>query len=88
MAMFGMDIAQVRSLAQLLGQKASDIESLRSQVTSKLNSTEWKGPDADRFRNDWNGTLSSQLQNVVQQLREAQKRATQNAAEQEATSSR
>lgn len=88
MAMFGMDIAQVRSLAQLLGQKASDIESLRSQVTSKLNSTEWKGPDADRFRNDWNGTLSSQLQNVVQQLREAQKRATQNAAEQESTSSR
>ncbi len=86
MAFFGMDIEQVRSLANQLGQKAQVIDDLINTITSQLSSTDWKGPDADNFRNDWNGTLTSQLRNVAQALRDAQDRANRNASEQETTS--
>lgn len=86
MAIYGMDIEQVRQLANQLGQKAEQIDHIVQEVTSRLGGTDWKGPDAERFRNDWQGTLSSQLRKVAQTLRDTQTRATQNAAQQEQTS--
>lgn len=86
MAMYGMDIEQVRQLANQLGQKAEQIDHIIQDITSRLGSTDWKGPDAEQFRNDWQGTLSSQLRNVAQTLRDTQTRATQNASAQEQTS--
>lgn len=87
MAVYGMDIEQVRSLAAQLGQKADQIDSLISEVTSKLGATNWTGPDANQFRSDWSGTLTTQLRTVAQTLRDTQQRATQNAAQQEQASS-
>lgn len=83
---YGMDIEQVRQLANQLGQKAQTIDEVISTITNQLGSTDWKGPDADQFRNDWNGTLTTQLRNVAQALRDAQQRANKNAQEQEQTS--
>lgn len=83
---YGMDIEQVRQLANQLGQKAQTIDEVISTITNQLGSTDWKGPDADQFRNDWNTTLSTQLRNVAQALRNAQQRANKNAQEQEQTS--
>lgn len=83
MAFFGMDIQQVRNLANQLEQKAQTIDDLIRAITSQLSSTDWKGPDADKFRNDWNGTLTSQLRNVARQLRATKDRANRNAQEQE-----
>ena len=87
MAVYGMDIEQVRSLAAQLGQKADQIDSLISEVTSKLGATDWTGPDANQFRSDWSGTLTTQLRSVAQTLRDTQQRATQNASQQEQASS-
>ena len=86
MAMFGMDIAQVRTLATSLNTKAGEIDTIVNRVTSELQSTQWKGPDAENFRSDWNGALTKQLRNVAQQLRDASQRATRNANEQEQAS--
>ena len=87
MAVYGMDIEQVRSLAAQLGQKADQIDSLISEVTSKLGATDWTGPDDNQFRSDWSGTLTTQLRSVAQTLRDTQQRATQNASQQEQASS-
>jgi hypothetical protein len=81
-----MDVQQVRELASLLGKKAGEIDQLISTISSKLAGTDWRGPDAERFRSDWNGQLTTSLKNVAQNLRDTQTRATKNAADQETTS--
>ena len=86
MAVWGMDIQQVKELAALLGQKASDVDGIISTITSKLNATQWEGPDAQKFRSDWSGQHTQQLKSVAEALRATQTAANKNAAEQETTS--
>ena len=86
MAMYGMDIEQVRQLATLFGQKADDIQQIIQTVSSRLSSTNWVGPDADQFENDWNSTLVPDLRRVEQSLRDAQQKANKNASDQSSTS--
>ena len=59
MAVWGLDIQQVRALAQRLEQKAQEIDQITSTLTSKLGATQWTGPDATKFRNDWSGSYTS-----------------------------
>jgi uncharacterized protein YukE len=86
MAVWGLDVEQVRQLSSQLNQKAADIESILSTLTSALNSTQWEGPDANQFRNDWSGQHTSSLRNVANALRDAGAKAQQNASAQEQTS--
>jgi hypothetical protein len=44
------------------------------------------GPDRERFLADWTGQHQAQLNQVVQALQDASRRATANAAEQEQAS--
>lgn len=83
MAIWGLDVQQVRQLSSQLNQKANDIQSILSTLTSALNSTEWQGPDATAFRNEWSGTHTSSLRQVVQALQDAAQKAAQNATQQE-----
>ncbi len=86
MAMIGMDVEQVRQLATLFGAKADAINDIITEIGNRLNSTEWKGQDADQFKNDWNSNLTTQLRNVEQALRDAQQKANKNASDQDSTS--
>ena len=86
MAVWGLDVQQVRQLSSQLNQKAADIDSVLSTLTSALNSTQWEGPDANQFRSDWSGQHTSALRQVAQALRDAGQKASQNAAAQEQTS--
>lgn len=86
MAVWGLDVQQVRQLSTQLSQKAGDIDSILSTLTSALNSTQWEGPDATQFRNDWSGQHTSALRQVAQALRDASQKAAQNATAQEQTS--
>lgn len=86
MALFGQDIDQVRQLAGQLNAKAGDIESVISQLTSAVNSVQWMGPDAERFRSDWQGQHVPQLRQVVNALQNASQHATRNANEQQQAS--
>ena len=86
MAMIGMDVEAVRGLARSFEQKATAIDEIITTINSQLSSVEWKGNDAEQFRNDWNTTLTTQLRNVAQALRDAQQKANKNAQDQETTS--
>lgn len=83
MAVWGLDVQQVRQLGQQLNQKAGEIESILGSLTSALNATQWEGPDATAFRNEWSGQHTSALKQVINALRDASTKATQNASAQE-----
>lgn len=86
MAFLGMDIEGVRALAQQFGEKAQTVEDVISTISGQVQSVDWKGTDADQFKSEWEGTLSSQLRNVADALRQAQTTANNNADEQEQAS--
>lgn len=86
MAMWGLDIQQVRQLSTQLNQKAGEIENALTTLTNALNGTQWEGPDATSFRSDWSGQHTAALRQVIQALRDAATKAQQNANAQEQTS--
>lgn len=86
MAMWGADVQQLRQLGSKLQEGASQIETQKSNLTSLLNSTNWKGPDADKFREEWSGTHTTQLTKVAEALKEASTRAKRNADQQDQAS--
>ena len=86
MAFLGMDIEGVRALAQQFGEKAQTVEDVISTISGQVQSVDWKGTDADQFKSEWQVTLSSQLPNVADALRQAQTTANNNADEQEQAS--
>ncbi|MDZ4234086.1 MAG: WXG100 family type VII secretion target [Dietzia sp.] len=86
MALFGQDIDQVRQLAAQLNAMAGDIESVISQLTSAVDSVQWMGPDAERFKSEWKGQHVPQLRQVVSALQAASQNASRNASEQQQAS--
>ncbi|WP_104043814.1 WXG100 family type VII secretion target [Arthrobacter sp. ZGTC412] len=82
MAIWGADVQQLRQLGSKLQAGASEIESQRTNLTSLLNNTEWRGPDADRFKDQWNGEHTKMLNQVAEALKEAGNKAKRNAEEQ------
>lgn len=84
--MYGMSISEVQSLASQLDQKAGEIETIITTITSTLGSTQWVGPDATAFRSEWEGTHTAQLRNVVTALRDTATVARKNAQMQQETS--
>ena len=86
MAMWGADVQQLRQLGSKLQEGASQIETQKSNLTSLLNSTDWKGPDADKFREEWSGTHTTQLTKVAEAWKEASTRAKRNADQQDQAS--
>lgn len=83
---WGLDVQQVRDLATNLDREADGIDQVLSKLTSILGGTQWTGPDATQFRNDWQGAHSNALRRVSQALRETAQLARSNAAQQEQTS--
>ena len=55
MAIWGADIAQLKTLGTKLQAGSSEIDKQKSLLTKVLEGTDWKGPDADKFRSEWNG---------------------------------
>lgn len=82
MAFVGADVEQLNQLAAQLNNKANDIQNVISQLTSAINSVEWKGNDANKFRSDWQGQYVGQLKQVVSGLQTASQNAKRNAQEQ------
>ncbi|MBS1847163.1 MAG: WXG100 family type VII secretion target [Actinobacteria bacterium] len=88
MALEGMDVAAVQQLAQLLNQKADDINSTMQQLNGQINNSTsiWVGNDANQFRSEWQSTHVQQLNAVVNGLHDAAQKAIQNAQQQEQAS--
>ena len=86
MAMWGADVQQLKTLGSKLSAGSNEIEQQRNTLNKVLHSTDWKGPDADKFRSEWNGQHVAALAKVSQALQEAGKQASRNATEQESAS--
>jgi len=86
MAIWGADVQQLKTLGSKLQAGSNEIEQQRNTLNKVLHSTDWKGPDADRFRNEWQSQHMTALSKVAQALDEAGKKATKNANEQEQAS--
>ena len=83
MAIWGADVQQLRQLGSKLQAGATEIDNQKSNLNSLLQSTNWKGPDADKFRNEWSGTHTAMLTKVAEALKEAGDKARRNAEEQD-----
>jgi uncharacterized protein YukE len=86
MALFGQDIEQVQQLSVQLNSKADEIQNVISALSSAVSSVQWMGPDAERFKSEWQSTHVSQLRQVVEALRTASQNARKNAQEQQTAS--
>jgi uncharacterized protein YukE len=86
MAVWGLDVEQVRTLSSKLNQEASAIQQILSSLTSQLSGTQWTGPDSEHFRSDWSGQHTAALNKVIAALQEASQKAQANATAQETTS--
>ena len=83
----GMDIGEVRHLSSQLQSSADEIQNIINKITHQLGSVQWVGADANRFRDDWHGTHSQQLNSVKNALEQAGQQARSNAEQQEQASS-
>ena len=84
----GMDIGQVRGFSGQLSTSAGQINEIVSKLSAMLGNTQWVGPDAAQFRQNWDCVHVQALRRVVAELQEASQRARQNADDQETTSAR
>ncbi len=83
MTFTGMDVEQVRHLSSQLTHQADQIETILVSLTGTLDSTQWTGPDSERFRNEWATSHTSGLRQIVSAMQDAAQRAELNAVEQE-----
>lgn len=77
MSLRGADISQLTVLGKSFVTEASQVEDLTARVTALLGATNWTGPGADRFREQWNGEFVPSLNG----LREALNLASQSIVE-------
>jgi WXG100 family type VII secretion target len=80
MSIHGADITQLRDLSTKFYTEAGNLSTLIGHLHSATSSSEsyWKGPAADRFRNEWS-QLKPTFDKFVQTLHEAQKSAKKNS---------
>ena len=82
MAQLGADVEQLELLGRKFEEEAQKIESTVSTIASQVQTTWWHGSDADRFRNEWQTTYTSNLRQVIQHLQQAGSDCRSQAAQQ------
>ncbi|MCT9872038.1 hypothetical protein [Paenarthrobacter aurescens] len=81
---YGADIAQLRSLAGVMGKAADAINLESSQLSNAINSTTaWQGRDATVFKGDWNSQHRQSLVKAANMLRENASQLKKHANQQE-----
>lgn len=83
----GMAVDEVRQMARALDAAADEITQVQAQLTAGLESVDWTGPDATRFRSQWQSETVPKLQELARAVKELGETADRNAAEQDAASS-
>jgi uncharacterized protein YukE len=70
MGMSGADIAQMQQLEQRLKQESSAVTELMTRIDQALVNTQWTGPAADRFRQEWSNDFRKALMTLSNALGE------------------
>jgi uncharacterized protein YukE len=86
MGFYGADVDQLRALSTALSQRSEELEAIASRLGHRIEQVQWRGPDADRFRADWQGSHLAALRRAIRLLQDAAGQAGDNAREQLATS--
>jgi hypothetical protein len=87
MAYYGADPGQLRKLAAQFSKGAAVLESHAQTLHSMIgSSTNWRGPDAERFRSQWTGRDFKAMSAAITMLRSSAQNLTRNADEQEGVS--
>lgn len=86
MAQLGADVEQLDQLSRKFDEAAQQISTATQQITSQVNSVWWKGPDAERFKSEWQGQHAAQLKRISEALRQIGQVARKQAQQQRQTS--
>ena len=89
MAMIGMDVEEIETVAQQLHSQAEQIGQVISTIEGLIGQAEgaWKGDDAARFKDEWGCQHRPALQQAQQAIENLGTAARNNAARQRDTSS-
>ncbi|MFB2555711.1 alpha/beta hydrolase [Herbiconiux liangxiaofengii] len=84
--LYGADVAQLREFARLAATAASEARSAASVVATQVQSSPWRGPDAQQFRAEWSSQHGPRLHAIGGALDEVARVIRGNADAQETTS--
>lgn len=82
MAQLGLDPDQMDALASKMTTEAGTIKQIATAITGQLNSTWWQGPDAERFKGEWQGTHAAALNRAAEALDAVSQLVKQEASQQ------
>lgn len=86
MAKLGADVEQLDTLSKKFDQEAEQLSQAINQIGSQVKSAWWEGKDADRFRQEWEGTYASQLRKIAESLKQVGQTVRKQAQQQRQTS--
>ena len=84
---WGADAEALRTMGAFCARRAELLDELEGRLSAVIETVEWVGEDAERFRADWSGSVRPGLQDHGLELRQQARRLAQHAEEQEAASS-
>ncbi len=84
----GLDPEEMERVASRMDAEAQRMDEAIRQVTSQLKSTQWVGPDRDRFEQQWTSEHQVSVRRTVELLRENARNLKRHAKEQRTTSGR
>ncbi len=84
---FGADVVELRQLATTFENAATQLTKTRNSVGGNVQSSPWTGPDASRFRANWDSQSATQLAAAADRLSSAATSLRKNADQQENASS-
>lgn len=83
----GMDIHQVRRMADVFSVVADEIDEEMQALTHVVDAVQWKGADRERFVAEWRDRHMTALKRVADGLEQAAHQARRHARRQEEVSS-
>lgn len=82
MAVFGADVEQLEQLGRKFDEESQQLKQAISVVANQLGQTWWQGPDADKFRQEWDSTHKAALARLAEGLQQAAQQVKKQAGEQ------
>lgn len=67
---YGIDTQYSRDASRQMDSQASDLAGMVNDVSALVDSVLWLGPAAERFKQDWDGSLRPELQAATESLHE------------------
>ena len=83
---FGLDVEAVKSLANTLRTQAEQVRTVVTTITTQMAQTQWNGPDATQFQEEWDGTHATKLNEIAAAIETYGTTADNNASMQQDTS--